>query len=123
MNTLFYIGMNEIERNGFDLTDLGKPAIVVAGCIQLAPLDSLGRDLVDRCPADFVISAIHAPITNRFLKYSSGYGRKIPTDRILECADGRKRRVYCMQYSNAGSLYIIVRGRLLFLSAEVEAML
>jgi hypothetical protein len=39
----------------------------------------------------------------------SGYGRKIPTDWMVMWMQ-RWRRVYVMQYSNAGSAYIIVGG-------------
>jgi hypothetical protein len=39
----------------------------------------------------------------------SGYGAKIPTRYRVRYL-GRVRRVYVMQYGNAGSAYIIVRG-------------
>jgi hypothetical protein len=42
----------------------------------------------------------------------TGYGKKIPTTRMLRFA-GEKvwRRVYVMIWSNAGTAYVIVRGR------------
>lgn len=36
---------------------------------------------------------------------SSGYGKRIPTEYIVKF-NGKWRRVYCMIYSNAGTLYI-----------------
>lgn len=45
--------------------------------------------------------------------YVGGYGYKIPTQyRVMYC--GRIYRVYCMQYSNSGSIYIKVKGRVVF---------
>lgn len=55
---------------------------------------------------------------------ASGYGRKIPTRYMLAHADGRGsyrwHRVYVVRYGNAGSAYIIVRGRMAFLTPNVE---
>lgn len=46
----------------------------------------------------------------------SGYGRKIATDHMIKLPnDHRLRRVYCVCYSNAGSLYILVKGEALYL--------
>ena len=36
----------------------------------------------------------------------SGYGRKLPTSWEIRLVDGRWRRVYVIQYSNAGTAYI-----------------
>lgn len=41
--------------------------------------------------------------------YAMGYGKKIPTS-VMVYHLGRWRRVYCTCYSNAGSLWINVRG-------------
>ena len=38
--------------------------------------------------------------------YRSGYGRKIPTQYMIKTVDGRLHRVYCVCYSNSGSLWI-----------------
>lgn len=40
---------------------------------------------------------------------ATGYGAKIPTPHMV-LYDGRWRRVYVAQYSNAGSAYVIVGG-------------
>ena len=49
----------------------------------------------------------------------TGYGPKIPTRYMLEY-DGRWRRVYMMQYGNAGSAYVIHKGADLFLDLDTE---
>ena len=40
----------------------------------------------------------------------SGYGAKIPTRYRARVFDNRFRRVYMVQWSNAGTAYIIYRG-------------
>jgi hypothetical protein len=40
---------------------------------------------------------------------SSGYGSKIPTRQMLKFK-GRWYRIYCIIYSNCGSIYIISKG-------------
>ena len=46
---------------------------------------------------------------------STGYGSKIPTQYLLHCADGYKRRVYARCYGNAASMYIVVQGKKFYL--------
>jgi hypothetical protein len=42
---------------------------------------------------------------------ASGYGRKIPTSRMVQLADNPKwYRVYCCIYSNIGTCYIVRKG-------------
>jgi hypothetical protein len=41
----------------------------------------------------------------------SGYGNRIPTSYELQLSDRRWRRVYVVQWSNAGSAYINVNGK------------
>lgn len=58
----------------------------------------------------------------------SGYGSKIPMPYMVTLADDpagtRPRRVYCMVYSNSGSLYVVRRGQDVFLSdTELAAAL
>ena len=43
-------------------------------------------------------------------KTASGYGTKIETRNKVHF-EGRDRRVYCDVYSNAGSCYILVKGK------------
>lgn len=55
---------------------------------------------------------------------ASGYGRKIPTRYMVAHADGRGgyrwHRVYSIVMGNAGTAYIIVRGRMTILTPAVE---
>jgi hypothetical protein len=69
-----------------------------------------------------VVSAI-ADETAPRVRNATGYGRKIPTRYRLKCDDGRTRRVYVMNYGNAGSAYIIMNGRELFLRPETDSQL
>jgi hypothetical protein len=50
------------------------------------------------------------------------YGRKLRTGYVLQCADGRRRRVWAMRYGNAASLYVVVDGRRAFLSIDAETL-
>ena len=52
--------------------------------------------------------------------YSSGYGRKIPTQYKLTLKNKRTYRVYIMQYSNSGSTYILQKGEVFFLDSDTE---
>ena len=45
---------------------------------------------------------------------ASGYGAKIPTQYVVK-HNNRMKRVYAIQYSNAGSLYIFNKGNKLFI--------
>lgn len=42
---------------------------------------------------------------------ASGYGRKLTTDRVIKI-EGEKiwRRVYCVCFSNSGSVYVVIKG-------------
>lgn len=44
------------------------------------------------------------------MQTATGYGRKLNTGKKYKY-NGRLHRVYCCQYSNAGTLYIIVKGQ------------
>lgn len=61
--------------------------------------------------------------------YPTGYGRKIPTRYWIRYENGRFdararwHRVYVMQYGNAGSAYILVRGVVMFLDSVTESRL
>lgn len=41
---------------------------------------------------------------------SDGYGKKISTDYMAK-VNGRNHRVYCICFSNSGSLYVVVGGK------------
>lgn len=49
----------------------------------------------------------------------SGYGGKIATRHMIRYA-GRWRRVFVMQYGNAGSAYVVVNGVDTFLDTDTE---
>ena len=58
------------------------------------------------------VETIEAPLwwqTAGLSKTRSGYGTKIPTQWKINF-QGRDRRVYVDQYSNAGHTYIMVKG-------------
>src|SRR5574344_2137166 len=42
---------------------------------------------------------------------ATGYGRKIPTQYLIQTIDNRIHRVYCICYSNSGSLWINYQGK------------
>lgn len=46
---------------------------------------------------------------------ASGYGKKLTSSRCVKLPDGRERRVYITCYSNAGSAWIILGGKRLWL--------
>lgn len=39
---------------------------------------------------------------------ASGYGRKLTSARCVRLPDGRERRIYITQFSNAGSAWIVL---------------
>jgi hypothetical protein len=61
--------------------------------------------------------------------YPSGYGAKIPTRYMVKYNSGKRyeanhwRRVYMMQYGNAGSAYIMIRKKVVFLDSSTESKL
>jgi hypothetical protein len=51
---------------------------------------------------------------------ADGYGRKISTDYMLRFeGEKRWRRVYCVQFSNCGTCYVVVQGERLYLEPWV----
>jgi hypothetical protein len=46
---------------------------------------------------------------------ASGYGSKLTSSRVVKLADGRERRVYITQYSNAGTAWIVLDGERVYL--------
>lgn len=60
-------------------------------------------------PADFVYEPLEWQ--KRGLQYTAtGYGSKIPTDKVLYMF-GRRYRIYCRTQGNAGTCYIIYKGK------------
>jgi hypothetical protein len=51
-----------------------------------------------------------------------GYGSKITTDICLQfIGEGIRRRVYCTCYSNAGSLWIVYKGKQVHLRTHFQS--
>lgn len=50
--------------------------------------------------------------------YPSGYGGAIPTRYRVRTINQRWRRVYCMNYSNSGTLYIRQQGELIIVDID-----
>jgi hypothetical protein len=48
---------------------------------------------------------------------TTGYGRKIPTDKMVKY-NNRLYRVYCCIFSNSGTCYIISKGESLILKYD-----
>ena len=48
------------------------------------------------------------------MQTATGYGSKITTEYVVKYRN-RKYRVYCHQYSNVGSLYIISKGKKIYI--------
>lgn len=46
---------------------------------------------------------------------ATGYGSNIPSDLVAYCADGKRRRIRSMVFSNSGSSYLIVKGERRFI--------
>lgn len=49
------------------------------------------------------------------IQTASGYGSRLTSARCVRLPDGRTRRVYVTQWSNAGSAWITLDGRRLYL--------
>lgn len=66
-----------------------------------------------------LVSAIVYDRYPPIVRSATGYGGKLPTAYRVRY-DGRWRRVYAMQYGNAGSAYITVAGAPAFLDIATE---
>ena len=69
-------------------------------------------------PDDFILTVADRPLDwqRKGLQYTaSGYGDKIPSRIVIQCADRRWRRVYISQFSNAGSAYLLINRQRLYL--------
>lgn len=51
--------------------------------------------------------------------YSQGYGSKIPMRYMIRYL-GYWRRVYMVNFGNSGSLYVLVKGKKVFLDSDIE---
>lgn len=64
-------------------------------------------------PTDVIAKRYSEPPHVRLVQGS--YGNKIPTGFELQLRDKRWRRVYCICWSNSGSLYVVVGGKNVYL--------
>ena len=49
------------------------------------------------------------------MQTSTGYGRKLTTDRMVKY-NNRLHRIYVSQHSNSGTAYILVKGNWIFIN-------
>lgn len=67
----------------------------------------------DWTPLDEPYEYLDRPLwwhTRGLTQTASGYGRALTTSRYVKLPDGRMRRVYVTQYSNAGTAWIRLDG-------------
>lgn len=74
------------------------------------------------------VSAFAADDEQPVNPYRSGYGAKVPTRYRVKYGKTSHesmtwRRVYVMQYGNAGSPYIVYRGDWIFLDSDTQSRL
>ena len=53
----------------------------------------------------------------------TGYGSKLPTSLLLQLDGRRWHRVYVMQWSNAGTAYVLSAGKRLLLESSYDPSL
>ena len=53
----------------------------------------------------------------------TGYGRKIPLQYKVKLTDNKTRRVYCANYGNGGSVYVIIGNEWYFLDVDSQYLL
>lgn len=108
-NVTFENSSDETHFTKCDICGLGADCYDVNIWLQLIH----DKDSINYIPDLFIIKTIETdkPLTNNV----SGYGSKLPTSKMIKCADGYTRRVYARCYSNAASLYIIVQGKEFYL--------
>src|SRR4051812_22891489 len=62
------------------------------------------------------VQAVRTTPAPDYGRTQSGYGSKIPTRRELQIKN-RWHRVYTIQYSNAGSAFVVVKGQRIYLGS------
>jgi hypothetical protein len=67
------------------------------------------------------VTAAKQTETSPYQQTASGYGSKLQTSYMIQLdAKPRWYRIYCICYSNVGSLYVMVKGTRLFIRNEYE---
>lgn len=100
---------------------------VCSACGDLAPweVELHSGKVCGKVLRTFPDTVLEVKKNDRSPAIRSSYGRKIPTRYMIRYGTGlkeigRMRRVYVMNYGNAGSAYIIYRGKELFLDTHTE---
>ena len=69
----------------------------------------------------YQVTAAKQTETSPYQQTASGYGSKLQTSYMVQVnAKPRWYRIYCICYSNAGSLYVTIKGTRLFIRNEYE---
>jgi len=72
--------------------------------------------------APFTIEDRPLPWQERGLTYTaSGYGKKIPSSRVVRLPNGQTRRIYVTIFSNSGTAWINVAGETFVIVREYLA--
>ena len=112
-NTIRWADVNPAA--GVRLEHMGLPCLGVTD-MRLPDLDR--RSAVQYVPDDFILAVADRPLgwQRKGLQYTAtGYGDKIPSRTVIQCADRRWRRVYIAIFSNAGSAYLLINCQRIYL--------
>ena len=107
MTNIFNISYQDIcYSSTLELTDMGKQAKIVSGCIQIVG----SGDSPVLCPDDFITKLpCICPNNGKSTLFNKGkLNVKSKTLYMIGCADNVRRRVY--HNNNAGYFYIVVKG-------------
>jgi hypothetical protein len=79
---------------------------------------------LDRTDATLV-RAVKVDTDPPVVRTATGYGRKLPTAWLIKYGHGRDvwRRVYCVCFSNSGTLYILINKEPVYLDQATEGRL
>lgn len=74
------------------------------------------EETIDYVEDHYKITSIKQTPISPYQQTANGYGGKLKTSYMIKLDNGyRWYRVYCMCYSNSGSIYIQSKGKILFL--------
>ena len=71
---------------------------------------------------DLTLSGEYSPLwfhTAGRQQTASGYGSRLVTPYMVQW-NGRKRRVFCMCWSNSGTLYVMCKGERWIIRGDIE---
>src|ERR1035438_6527241 len=83
--------------------------------------DTMNYPKVDYLEDSHEVTAAKQTAMPMYQQTASGYGSKLRTSYMIQL-DARPRwyRIYCICYSNAGSIYAVVKGARLFIRDEYQ---